>query len=114
MIDKRIFDRLQVNFPCSVALPDDVRTFEARVLDISLTGMRLVTNAPLKPGQIVYFSLLSETPVKGQARVIWCRQGEKGCEAGLEIIQLKKKFKDALQKIVNELTLQTLADPYCR
>ena len=114
MIDKRVFDRLEVNLPCTLALPNDVRTFEARILDLSLTGMRLVTNFPLRPGQTVYFSFVYEMPVKGQARVIWCRQGAKGCEAGLEISHLKKRFKDALQKIIQELTLQNLADSYCR
>ncbi len=114
MIDKRVFDRYRVNFKCYVAFPEDVRIYEAQLLDLSLTGMRLVTEAPLAPGKIIHFSFTSNPPVKGKARVAWCNQKGKEYMAGLEITELSDRFREALQKVINDLTLQNLTDSYCR
>lgn len=114
MIDRRAFDRYRVNFKCYLALPDDVRVYEAQLVDLSLTGMRLVTEAPLEQGMVINFSFTSNPPVKGKARVAWCHLKNKEYTAGLEIIELSKRFREALQKVVSELTLQNLTEAYFR
>ncbi len=114
MIDKRVFSRYEVNFDCHLALPGDVRVYHATLLDLSFTGMRLLTDAPLKPGLTVAFSFTSDPPVKGKARVVWVQATKQGTMAGLEIVKLKERFLEALQKVINHLTMQTLSDAYVR
>ncbi len=114
MVDKRIFSRYKVNFECTLVIDGDIRIYQADVLDISLTGMRIATTAPLEKGQTISFSFSSKPPVKGKARVAWVKKDNRQVSAGLEIFHLEDRFRDALQKIINELTLQHLTDAYCR
>jgi len=116
MVDKRVFSRYKVNFECHFVVEGDLRVFEARILDLSLTGLRLLIPYPvsLQPGQEVQFSFTSKPPVKGKARVVWVKQTKSGLMAGLEIVQLPPRFLKALQKVVNELSLLHLSDAYLR
>ncbi len=114
MIDKRVFSRYEVNFDCYLAFPGDMRVYQATLLDLSLTGMRLLTDAPLKPGLTISFSFTSDPPVKGKARVVWIKTTNQGTMAGLEIVKLKERFVEALHKVINDLTLQHLPDAYLR
>ena len=76
--------------------------------------MRIATSALLKVGQTVSFSINSRPPVKGKARVAWVKKDKNWISAGLEIFHLEGRFREALQKIINDLTLQHLTDAYCR
>ncbi len=115
MLDKRLFGRFEVKFNCSLAFEGDFKVYQAHLLDLSLGGFRALTEAPLSSGKIVYFSFNSNPPIKGIARVVWVKQSNSAYkyEAGFEIIDLKDRFRKALQDIISELTLN-LSDAYFR
>ncbi|NPA49623.1 MAG: PilZ domain-containing protein [Thermodesulfobacteria bacterium] len=115
MLDKRLFGRFEVKFDCYLALDKDFKVYQAHLLDLSLGGFRVITEAPLSAGKIVHFSFNSNPPIKGTARVVWVKKSAHSnqCEAGLEIIELKDRFRKALQDLINELTF-SLSEAYFR
>ena len=64
---------------------------EARALDVSPEGFRVVSHNLLKQGSRLSFAMSLEdgTPVSGEAEVVWSRpDGWGGCEAGLRITSM--------------------------
>ncbi len=116
MLDQRVFSRYKVNFNCTFAVEGQFPVYEARILDLSLTGMRLLVPYPVEvtPGQKVQFCFSSRPPVKGKARIVWTQETNSGLMIGLEIIELPLRFREALQQVINELALYYLTDAYLR
>jgi hypothetical protein len=58
--------------------------FEGWALNINKGGMRIITEQPLKEGDVISVELTSSgVPYSGQARVCWVRQQADGVIAGL-------------------------------
>ncbi len=114
MLDKRLFSRFKIHCNCSLALEDKFQVFDAALEDISLGGLRISTFTPLNVGQRLYFTISIKPPIKGVARVVWIQKNTDRYTAGLEIVEMKEKFKHNLQELINELTLKTLSSAYFR
>ncbi|WP_022852337.1 PilZ domain-containing protein [Thermodesulfatator atlanticus] len=112
MLDKRLFERFDVNFRCHFAIDGTPQVLDAKLEDISLGGFRISTFTSLSPGQRILFSFESKPPVKGKARVVWVRKDGEKYYAGLEIVELKDKFRKAFQELISELTFEHLPSAY--
>ncbi len=93
--EKRHNARTPCNEEISFTLPVDngeIAIGQARILDISATGMGIISNLQLNKDQAIYFTPNQpgwELPPKGV--VIWSYKEVKGCRAGLEFILSEAK-----------------------
>ncbi len=114
MLDKRLFNRFKIHCDCSFAFKDGFKVFDAALEDLSLGGLRISTFTPLNIGQEVYFTISTRPPIKGLAKIVWVKKEDKRYTAGLKIVEMEQKFQQALQDLINELTLKTLPASYLR
>ncbi|HHI98168.1 MAG TPA: PilZ domain-containing protein [Thermodesulfatator atlanticus] len=114
MMDKRLFSRFKLQAECSWAFKKDLRVFNATLEDLSLGGLRISTDTPLSPGQEIIFSIPLKPPIKGTARVVWVKKEGPRYSAGLEIVEMKEKFRKNLQDLINQFTLSSLSDAHFR
>ncbi len=114
MMDKRLFSRYKLHSECSWAFKRDFKVFDAALEDLSLGGLRISTYTPLSPGQEIIFSIPLKPPIKGTARVVWVKKEGPQYSAGLEIVEMKEKFRKNLQDLINQFTLTSLSDAHLR
>ncbi|AEH45967.1 type IV pilus assembly PilZ [Thermodesulfatator indicus DSM 15286] len=114
MLDKRVFERFELKCSCHFVVEDSYQVLDARIEDISLGGFRISTFTSLSPGMRIKFSLETDPPIKGRAKVVWVRKDGEKYYAGLEIVELKEKFRKPFREIIEELTLNNLPGSYFR
>ncbi len=86
-----------------VTYTDGHRIYTEFIKDISLGGIKVESSHPMKVGSVVTVTIDTNPPLKLKGRVMWCRQGEDGYEAGIQFAELSPKQQLALKTVVQTL-----------
>ncbi|QEP43422.1 PilZ domain-containing protein [Ectothiorhodospiraceae bacterium BW-2] len=90
--EKRDFIRMGVECPTTYQLEGDPNHYLATTLDLSATGIRLMTDNPLSPGTRLTIHLQPEKmivpPLKAVVEVIRCDSVAQGYDIGANIIEM--------------------------
>lgn len=111
-VDRRIYPRVSVDLPAEIDFPLASRTLDARITNLSLTGVlvegdiRLVEMNSLSGVGPIEFDLhfgLDGQPMHCRCRVVYKRrEGQQRCSLGLSVLSIPDEQRTRLADFINQ------------